>query len=273
MALFLLRAPEFRMSDVLSWIRLTGPFLIGHRGFPMAARENTVPSFEAALEAGCDGVELDVRMTQDGALVVHHDETAQSDSGVMAIETSDWLRLKEARFRSTDGEYGIPRLDTVLRAISGRGLINMEVKPAGKRAERVAELVCAAADKVRPRESLLVSSFDLDVLAAILRREKGILLGYLFSSAEALNHLEDSEVVDTLAALHPRHDLVDETFMKRARERGFDVHTWTVDDADTARKLVRIGVTSVITNRPDICGKVLYEGLPPESNRLADEDD
>ena len=239
----------------------------------MAARENTVPSFEAALEAGCDGVELDVRMTQDGALVVHHDETAQSDSGIMAIETSDWMRLKEARFRSTDGEYGIPRLDTVLRAISGRGLINMEVKPAGKRTERVAELVCAAADKVRPRESLLVSSFDLDLLGEILRREKGILLGYLFSSVEALNHLEDSEVVDTLAALHPRHDLVDETFMKRARERGLDVHTWTVDEADTARTLVRIGVTSVITNRPDICGKVLYEGLPPESNRLDDADD
>jgi glycerophosphoryl diester phosphodiesterase len=252
------------MSDVLSWIRLTGPFLIGHRGFPMVARENTVPSFEAALEAGCDGIELDVRMTLDGELVVHHDPIATNETGPVSIETSNWADLKALRFQGTDGGYGIPHLDTVLRALSGRGLLNIEVKPAGEREEIVAEKICAAADKVRPRESVLISSFDLDILAGVLRREKGLLLGYLFSTADALSHLEDSEVVDTLTALHPRHDLVDEAFMKRARERGFDVHAWTVDDANEARRLVGLGVTSVITNRPDICGRVLYEGLPPE---------
>ena len=251
------------MTDVLSWIRLTGPFLIGHRGFPMVARENTVPSFEAALEAGCDGIELDVHLTQDGELVVHHDPTAVNDSGSVSIETTDWATLKQLRFQGTDGEYGIPHLDTVLRALSSRGLLNIEVKPAGKRADLVAEKICAAADKVRPRESVLISSFDLDILARVLRREKGLLLGYLFSSEAALNHLEDSEVVDTLVALHPRHDLVNEGFIKRARERGFDVHAWTVDDAAEARRLIALGVTSVITNRPDICGRVLYEGLPP----------
>jgi len=252
------------MSDVLSWIRLTGPFLIGHRGFPMVARENTVPSFEAALEAGCDGIELDVRMTQDGELVVHHDPTAVNDAGPIPIETSKWSDLKPLRFQGTGGGYGIPHLDTVLRALSGRGLLNIEVKPAGERTDEVAEKICAAADKVRPRESVLISSFDLEVLAGVLRKEKGLLLGYLFSTTDALNHLEDSEVVNTLTAIHPRHDLVNEALIKRARERGYDVHTWTVDDAAEARRLVGLGVTSVITNRPDICGRVLYEGLPPE---------
>ncbi len=230
----------------------------------MAARENTVPSFEAALEAGCDGIELDVRMTQDGELVVHHDAAAENDSGSVPIDGSTWAALKHLRFKGAGGGYGIPHLETVLRALSGRGLLNIEVKPAGNRADEVAEKVCAAADKVRPRESVLISSFDLDILAGVLRREKGLLLGYLFSSTDALNHLEDSEVVNTLTALHPRHDLVNEALMKRARERGYDVHAWTVDDAPEARRLVALGVTSVITNRPDICGRVLYEGLPPE---------
>ena len=106
----------------------------------MVARENTVPSFEAALEAGCDGIELDVRMTQDGELVVHHDATALSDTGSITIEQSDWSHLKPLRFKGTDGQYGIPHLDTVLRALSGRGLLNIEIKPAGKRAGEVAEL-------------------------------------------------------------------------------------------------------------------------------------
>jgi glycerophosphoryl diester phosphodiesterase len=253
------------MTDILSWIRLAGPFLVGHRGFPRAARENTVPSFEAALESGCDGVELDVRLTRDGILVVHHDERAIHEKGSLLVEESDWESLRGERFRAGSEEYGIPRLDAVLRAISGRCLLNVEVKPPAKeRTLALAAAVSAALDRVRPRESVLVSSFDVELLGVLRRQEKALLLGFLFSSLRDFNHLEESEVADSLAAIHPRHDLVDEGLMGRARDRGLDVHAWTVDDPQEVRRVVGLGVTSVITNRPDLCGPVLFEGLPPE---------
>src|SRR3990172_3063349 len=113
------------MSDILSWIRLTGPFLIGHRGFPRVARENTIPSFEAALEAGCDGVELDVRMTQDGVLVVHHDSVAQGPGRYLEIEHTLWDALRAARFEADGEEYSVTRLGAGRRALSGRCLINV----------------------------------------------------------------------------------------------------------------------------------------------------
>ncbi len=247
------------MSDVLSWIRQTAPFLIGHRGFPGAARENTSPSFEAALEAGCDGVELDVRLTRDGVPVVHHDETVSTPDGSLVIGDVTWAALKSASARSDRGRYAISSLEEVLVTLAGRALINVEVKPPGPaRREEAAEAVIRALDRVRPRESTLVSSFDPEALNAVHLRDRGCFLGFLFSSMGDLNHLEESEVADRLTALHPRHNLVDARLMKRAQERALAVHTWTVDDPAEASRLVDLGVNSVITNRPDLIEEALY---------------
>ena len=68
----------------------------------------------------------------------------------------------------------------------------------------------------------------------------------------------NSEVIDGLSAIHPRHDLVNATLMKRADDRGLAVHTWTVDDPARVRELSKLGVTSVITNRPESCGRALF---------------
>ena len=247
------------MSDVLSWIRLSGPFMIGHRGFPTAARENTLPSFEAALEASCDGVELDVRLTEDGVAVVHHDETVEGDEGQEKIAELPWKRIEGRTFLSGQRSYPIHRLDQVLETLSGRGLINVEVKPpVDEHHDRTAAVVIDCVDRVRPRESLLISSFDPAMLNAIRTRDRGLLLGFLFSSNRDFNHLEQDEAVDVLSAIHPRHDLVDAKLVKRAGERGLNVHTWTVDDPAEATRLLDLGVTSVITNRPDKVAQALY---------------
>jgi glycerophosphoryl diester phosphodiesterase len=246
------------MSDVLSWVRLSGPFLIGHRGFPGAVRENTLPSFEAALEAGCDGIELDVRMTRDGLPVVHHDDAVKNAAGSRKIEELEWSEIRGKLFESREGSYSVHGLGEVLEAISGRGLLNVEVKPPGAgRHSQAADVLTGALDRVRPRESVLVSSFDGEILSALHQRDAALLLGFLFSSMRDLNHLEEAEAVDTIQAVHPRHDLVDQKLMKRAAERRLAVNTWTVDDPSEARRLVELGATAIITNRPDLVGPAL----------------
>jgi glycerophosphoryl diester phosphodiesterase len=252
------------MTDILSWTRLSGPFLIGHRGYPAAARENTPESFEAALEAGCDGVEFDVRMTRDEVLVVHHDEIVEGPSGPISIEGSTWADLAAMRFPSSQGTYRVHTLAETLEALSGRCLLNVELKPPGRgRQTTAAERLITALELLRPHESVLVSSFDLDVLAALRRRDAGALLGFLFSEIAAFNHLEESEIAETLQAIHPRHDLVDRKMMRRAEEAGLMVSAWTADDPAEASRLVKLGVTAVITNRPDAVADALYEGLEP----------
>lgn len=252
------------MSDILSWTRLSGPFLIGHRGCPAAGRENTPESFEAALEAGCDGVEFDVRMTRDEVLVVHHDEIVEGPSGPISIEGSTWADLAEMRFPSPRGAYRVYSLAETLEAIGGRCLLNVEMKPPGRgRHTAAAERLITTLELLRPNESALVSSFDLDLLAALRRRDAGLLIGFLFSEIAAFNHLEESEIAETLQAVHPRHELVDGKLMRRAEEAGLMVSAWTVDDPAEASRLVKLGVTAVITNRPEAVADALYEGLEP----------
>jgi glycerophosphoryl diester phosphodiesterase len=101
------------------------------------------------------------------------------------------------------------------------------------------------------------------VLAALRRRDAGALLGFLFSEIETFNHLEESEIAETLQAIHPRHDLVDRKMMRRAEEAGLMVGAWTADDPAEVSRLVKLGVTAVITNRPDAVAEALYEGLEP----------
>jgi glycerophosphoryl diester phosphodiesterase len=241
------------MSDVLSWIRLPGPLVIGHRGFPEAARENTLAAFEAALEAGCDGVELDVHVTRDGVPVVHHDPAAATAEGSLEIAAEPWSALASARFLGPEGTYPLERLDLVVDALSGRALVNVELKspPARAALPMYLDAVVPVLDRIRPRESLLVSSFDAGLLGSLYRRDRSLALGFLFSALRDLNHLEEFDVVDVLTALHPRHDLVDPKLLRRARERSLAVCAWTVDDVEKARRLVEMGVHAVITNRPD----------------------
>jgi len=239
------------MSDILSWIRVEGPFLIGHRGYAAEARENTPPAFEAALEAGCDGVELDARMSRDGVALVHHDAEARSSGQTLVLADRSFEALRDTRFEGRGGPYRIHSLTEVLRGLAGRCLINVEAKPAAPEfRQRTAAAIYEAVEKVRPRESVLVSSFDPELLLALHRYDNALALGFLFASLKDLNHLEDEPVVDLLTSIHPRHNLVDAKLMRRAAERGLQVHAWTADDPAEIQRLMDLGVTAVITNRP-----------------------
>lgn len=243
---------KINMTDVLSWIRLPGPFLIGHRGYPAMARENTRLSFEAALDAGCDGVELDVHVTADGVPVVHHDPAARTASGTLTLAETSWDGLAGLEFLDEKGPYRVERLDAVLDMLSRRALINVEVKPPGPgRHQQVGEAVLAGLERARPRESVLVSSFDPEMLDFLDRRDASWALAFLFNDLRDYNRFEQEALVERLTAVHPRHDLIDAKFMKRANERGLMVHAWTVDDPGEAARLVELGVRGVVTNVPD----------------------
>ena len=93
-----------------------------------AEGKNTVLSFEAALESGCDGVELDVRMTRDGVLVVHHDETLPDQWGPLVVGEAYWPEISGTRY-GEEG-YRVERLEEV-ESLVAVGL----PAPASSRAE------------------------------------------------------------------------------------------------------------------------------------------
>jgi glycerophosphoryl diester phosphodiesterase len=115
--------------------------VIGHRGAPQLARENTVDAFRAAAAAGADMVELDVRLTADGALVVHHD-----------AELADGRHIAE--LAAADLPPWLPSLDESLTACEGMS-VNVEIKERDAAGGVVALVVARSL-----HDRVIVSAFD-----------------------------------------------------------------------------------------------------------------
>jgi glycerophosphoryl diester phosphodiesterase len=246
--------------------------VLAHRGATRAARENTLPAFAAAVALGADGVELDVRRSADGRLVVHHDAEAP-DLGPIAEGTYAELVARRP---------GLPTLGEALDVCAGR-LVNVELKIGPERdAEPTIErlVVDELAERGR-RDLVVVSCFDLASLDRVLALDAeastglptglptgpptgpptGLLTGLLtLPTVDALQGL--AVVADHgHAALHPHVlALSGERLapaMARAAELGVAVRAWTVNDLSEIARLAAAGVDAVVTDVPDAALQVL----------------
>ncbi|MDQ6615710.1 MAG: glycerophosphodiester phosphodiesterase [Actinomycetota bacterium] len=222
--------------------------ILAHRGASKVARENTVEAFCEARRLGADGVELDVRASADGALVVHHDPDV---AGVGVI----------ASLRAADLPPHVPLLDGAIDAC-GDLVINIELKdlpgepgydPAYPLARQVAQLVADRALVGR----VIVSSFDLVALDAAMDAEPALTTGWLtprwFNQADALETLLERGY----RALHPHYEAVTEALVAAAHDAGIRVTAWTADDPVSIRQLAEAGVDAIITNVPDLARATL----------------
>jgi len=234
----------------------TSPLILGHRGSPRGARENTIDAFQLARGDGADGVELDVHRSADGVLVVYHD--AEIDGfGVLA----------ERSFAEIATEYPwVPTLGAVLDACSGL-LVNIEIKnlpkdadfdPAERAAEAVVALLLERAGRDDVPEDVpddvLVSSFHLPSIERVHELDATIPTGYLAVLRPPPLDALAVAVAGGHAAIHPFFGvLADEgaaTVISAAHDAGIAVNTWTVNDADEIARLAAAGVDAIITDVP-----------------------
>ncbi len=251
--------PAFTTRTFRFWSNFAVPFnslqaaltsgetlVFAHRGDSLHAPQNTLAAFALAAEHGAQGIELDVQLSSDGRLVVIHDETVDATTdgqGEVAKMTLAQLKQLDAGgwfSREFAGER-IPTLDEVFAVVGDKLLINVEIKASAPGIESaVADCIHRHAMDSR----ILVSSFD----RAVLSRCRGVMtlpLAYLHGSPEIAT-IDDMPT----EALHPWHELVDAGYMRRAREMGCHVNTWTVNDPARACELKLLGVNAIITDDP-----------------------
>jgi len=231
------------------------PLVLGHRGASAEAPENTMAAFELALEQGADGFELDVWRCASGEVVVHHDADTRRTAGeamsltgssLLALRQLDVGVLKSERFRG----QRIPLLEEVLEALP-EAFVNVEMKSNGLPDLRLAGEVARLLERTGASARCLVSSFDPLLLAALRFKAPDVATGYLF---EARPNWWAREAISTRLlrprAVHPPFELVTPARFERWRRRGLEVNVWTVDTWEEAERLGRLGVASLITNRP-----------------------
>lgn len=213
---------------------------IGHRGAPRRFLENTLPSFTEALRLGADAVELDVHVTADREVVVHHDSGLSSSiaPGALRRRALSSLLMREIAEVDLGSGSRIPRLDDVLAETRGRATAYVEIK-AGD-VEAVAEVIA------RSGAVCAIHSFDHAAVAEVGRVSTGIPLGILL----------DRWPKDLGAAVRqagardvwPRATLITEARIAEIHGLGCRAIAWTVNDGDRARELKSWGVDGLCTD-------------------------
>ncbi|GAB4349728.1 MAG: glycerophosphodiester phosphodiesterase [Candidatus Abyssubacteria bacterium] len=232
------------------------PLIFGHRGVPCEAPENTVASFQRAVELGLDGVELDVQLCKSGELVVFHDfrvDKLTDGTGLVADLSFEEIRRLDAgsHFSEKFRNERIPTLEEVLGILGGRMLVNVELKQETLGDRGLESRASGLIKKMGLSTSVILSSFNPFSIWRAGRAQPDMACALLFADDQPL-HLRRAWAARVLEldGLHPRFPLISDALMKRARAKGWFVGTWTVDDPREAERLVEAGVDIIISNRP-----------------------
>jgi len=234
------------------------PLIIAHRGASAAAPQNTLAAFRRAMDLGADGVEMDVQLSADGAVVVIHDfsvDKTTDGTGDVATKTLAELEALDAgaKFSPQFAGERIPTLAQVFEALEGKLLVNVELKDFNPRHSPLAARVVEVVRKYAMEKRVLFSSFNPFALRTIKRLAPEIPTGLLYAPHLAV-YLRRAWLAPLVSheARHPQSSMVTAQTMKWYRARGLRVNTWTVDDPAEMDRLIALGVDGIITSKPDV---------------------
>jgi glycerophosphoryl diester phosphodiesterase len=244
------------------------PRVFAHRGGCALGPENTIAAFDRGLDTGADGLELDVRLSADGIVVVCHDVTLErttNASGPVAARTAAELSQVDAGFHFTDGVghypfrgqgVGVPTLRDVFKRYPDIPII-AEMKPDTEEMGLALAAEVVAADAV---DRVCAAGYGSRSLAAV----RGVLPGMASSASQMevrfalyrswagwparhakYGGYQVPELAGSLRVVSPR-------FIRHAHRAGLEVQVWTIDDTDDMRRLLGWGANALISNRPDL---------------------
>lgn len=230
----------------------TRPLVFAHRGGMTLGPENTLPTFDAGMRAGADGLELDVHLSSDGVVVVHHDRTLERTTrgaGPVATQTAAELsRLAVPTLREVLARYPDARIIAEMKVDTSEmgEAVAREVREADA-VDRVCvagfgERAIVAARRALPE---MASSAHTAEVRRALRRT---WMHWPLRSCEWHGY-QVPERAGRLRVVSPR-------FIRYAHQAGVKVQVWTVDEEGDMRRLLDWGVDALISNRPGLAVSV-----------------
>jgi glycerophosphoryl diester phosphodiesterase len=255
-----MRNPFFVMLTSLSQ-----PIIFAHRGASAHAPENTLAAFELALSQHADGIELDVKLSADGHVVVIHDPTLDRTTGTHArvkdFSLADLRSLDAGSFFSPEysGEK-IPTLEEVFEAVGKRTFINVELTNYNTPRDQLVEMVCMLVKKFGLQKQVMFSSFFASNLsrarAYLPEVPRGLLAlnGLLGAWARSFGFS-----FGRYQALHPYLKDVTSQQVQRVHRLNRRIHVWTVNAAEDMRRLFRWDVDAIFTDDPQLAVQVRGE--------------
>ncbi len=236
--------------------------ITAHRGDSKGAPENTLSAFELAIENGADVIELDVRQTKDGEIVVMHDENIRRVCGVdkkVGKLTFEELRKYSPgkKFKGKDKEKykdeKIPTLRETLDLVGDRAELNIELKPA-RTDKKFEQKVVEILQEYDYYDNCVITSQTYGSIKKVKKLEPRLKTIYVMSVA--MGDFYNLEYADGFSI---KYRFINNEVIKQAHKAGKVVYAWTVDDKNILESMMLLNVDSVITNNPDGIRRAMYE--------------
>jgi len=238
-------------------------WIVGHRGAPRRARENTIESLDWAESLGADAVEFDLRQTRDGEAVLFHDEEIAMGSQHVPVRSFTAREIERLTLSSALGEYRIPKLEQVFHRYGPalKYVIEVKVTPSTQLSLMTRRVARLAAEYGVSRRCL-VASFDAELLKKMREVAPDIATSFLFDHPVALPEPgRPTPLFPPVDGIGPRKDLVTAQLLEHAAEARLSVHPWTADETPEIRRLLEAGVFSLTTNAPEVAIRI-RDGAP-----------
>jgi len=215
---------------------------VGHRGARAYEPENTLRSFERALELGVDAVEFDVRRTRDDEVVVIHD--ARVDRTTDGKGSVREMTIQQIKQLVLEKDEKIPTLEEALDFLDKKVKIVIELKENG-----LEKKVLSSVREKGLEKNLIIVSFLEKALSKVRELDDGVETGLIY-----VRHRNPIQSALKLGAkyLLPFYRFTHASNVEKAHENGLKVIVWTVNDPEEVSKYVRMGVDGIASDKPDI---------------------
>jgi len=222
---------------------------IGHRGAKGYVAENTYESISKAIELGVDGIEIDVFKCASGELVLFHDKNLKELTGESGLIEN--LTSKQLEQFLVLGKYKIPTLTDVLKRIEKPLFVNIELK--GLNTAQVTSKIITDLSKSASwsLENFIVSSFNWDELEQFRFIDKNTPVGVLVSRSMSMSEAIEFGKKINAQAIHPNFKLLNKKTIKKIKNNGFKIYTWTVNDKIDIDLMKELNVDGIISDYPD----------------------
>jgi glycerophosphoryl diester phosphodiesterase len=218
--------------------------IVAHRGASAAAPEHTIVAYDLAMCQGADALELDLRETADGELVILHDATLQRT----AADPRAIASLPSAALESLSAATRPLLLRTILQRYGRRTRYLVELKEPTPRLERRA---LAALTAYGLRDRVVIQSFDLGSLRRLRMLDPRLAVAPLLSAVpRRREQFLDGVAASGAVAVGIHHHAVDADLVAAAHRRGLGVRAWTVNQTGDAERLLNLGIDGLITDLP-----------------------
>ena len=240
----------------VSHLYQNGSLLMGHRGSPKEAPENTLLSFRKALEGGLKAIEVDVLCSADGKVICSHNHDLERETdGFGYIHETGYADLQAinagARFKES-GHCPIPTLDELISSLPRDCIMNIEIKSHSAFDLGSVPKVMHLVKEYDLFRRVIISSFNPLVLWRVKMLNRQIPTAYLWSDENVPQLLMKPRFVNLVHPdmLHPAAHVLDEKTFRQAKRRNLRINVWTVNNLPAMEWLLERGVDGLISDFP-----------------------